>query len=317
MSRMCSWRGSVDGHAEHLVVAAGLVGHPEHADRAALDQAAGERRGLQQHQRVERVAVEAEGVLDVAVVGGVLRRGEEHPVQAHPAGLVVDLVLVALALGDLDEYVELQHVLPPVVCDVCGRVRRRAGPSRGVRLVSRTMSVIRARRVTESTRSTGWPATTGVPRAPSSWCSSSRWSAGGAAVWRYDLLDRLRGDDDPPPAPDPSRPRSPRRPASRCPRWSRPAGRRRGVGAGDRRARRRPPCAGPCSATCATSALGRHVLAEVAPLDGRPRRTPAASAPTTPRSRPRRPRSSPAPPRCSRWGPTTSSPPRCAAAAAC
>ena len=98
MSRRCSRRGSVR-HAEDLVVAAGLVGHPEHADRAAVDQAAGERRLLQQHQRVERVAVEAEGVLDVAVVGGVLRRGEQHPVEADPAALVVDLVLVALPLG--------------------------------------------------------------------------------------------------------------------------------------------------------------------------------------------------------------------------
>ena len=85
------------GHAEDLVVAAGLVGHPEHPERAGLDQAAGEGRLLQQHQRVQRVAVEAEGLLDEPVVGRVARRGEQHPVQPEPAGLVVDLVLVAVA----------------------------------------------------------------------------------------------------------------------------------------------------------------------------------------------------------------------------
>ena len=116
MSRRCSSRGSCAGHAQHLVVAAGLVRHPEHADRAAADQAAGEGRLLQDHQRVQRVAVLAEGVLDEAVVGRVGGRGEQGAVQADPAGLVVDLVLVALALRDLHQYVELHRLfLPPAL----------------------------------------------------------------------------------------------------------------------------------------------------------------------------------------------------------
>ena len=63
------------GHAQDLVVAALLVGHAEHADRAALDQAAGKGRLVEQHECVERVAVVAEGVIDEAVVG----RGSESP----------------------------------------------------------------------------------------------------------------------------------------------------------------------------------------------------------------------------------------------
>jgi hypothetical protein len=69
------------GHADDLGVGAGIVLHPEDADGSASHPAAGERGLLQDHQRVERIAVLAERVVDVAVVGGVDRGREEAAVE--------------------------------------------------------------------------------------------------------------------------------------------------------------------------------------------------------------------------------------------
>ena len=79
--------------------------------RPAGDQAPGERRLLDQDEGVERVAVLAQGVLDVPVVRRVAGRGEQHPVQADAAGGMVQLVLVPLALRDFYRHVELHGLV--------------------------------------------------------------------------------------------------------------------------------------------------------------------------------------------------------------
>ena len=59
--------------ADHLGVLAGLVLHVEHADRASLDQDAGVHGIVEQHQRVERIAVATERLGDVPIVGRIRR----------------------------------------------------------------------------------------------------------------------------------------------------------------------------------------------------------------------------------------------------
>src|SRR5690606_26400842 len=126
-----------------------------------------ERRLLEQHERVERVAVLAEGALDVAVVVGVARRGEQHPVEPDATGLVVHLVLVALPLRDLDRDVEL-HPAPPYL--------RSSGPSvahrRGCELLPAWQGGLDGVAGACSSRSRCWPccsvAATSQPTSPTS-----------------------------------------------------------------------------------------------------------------------------------------------------
>ena len=114
--------------AQDLVVSTRLVGHAKHPDGSTADQNAGEGRFLHENEGIEWIFIEAERVVDVAVVVGVPSGREQHPIQPNPASLVIHLVLVPTAGGDFDRHVELKgfHCRPfrgrrcrPRVNDLC------------------------------------------------------------------------------------------------------------------------------------------------------------------------------------------------------
>ena len=104
----------VGRHAQHLVVATGLVNHVVQTHGAALNHAAGEHGVRNHHESVQRIAVLAQGAIDVAVVIRVAHCGEQGAIQEHAAGLVVDFVLVLGAARNFHNDVEgFCHWLSP------------------------------------------------------------------------------------------------------------------------------------------------------------------------------------------------------------
>jgi len=98
------WVGG--GHAQHFRVGSLVVGHPEDADRTGPHPAARKHRLVEQHERVERVAVLTERVGDEPVVGRIHGRGEEAAIEPQHVPLVVVLVLVPAPARDLDDDVD-------------------------------------------------------------------------------------------------------------------------------------------------------------------------------------------------------------------
>lgn len=100
---------------DQFVVSTGFIGHVENANDAGGDNASGEDGFGENDEGVQRVSVFAECVVNVAVVGRVGHGGEEVAVEADTSGFVVNFVLVAGTLGDLDGNVKA-HCVTNLCC---------------------------------------------------------------------------------------------------------------------------------------------------------------------------------------------------------
>ena len=128
--------GSPMGTASTFSSADAAVHQVEQPDRTRVHEAAGEHRDRHQHQDVERIAVVAQGAGQEPVVAGIVDRAVEHAVEPEDAELLVELVLVALVGGDLDDRGDLgrrvgagRDVVPGMEAALRGRWARRSGSS--------------------------------------------------------------------------------------------------------------------------------------------------------------------------------------------
>ena len=89
-------------NGKHFGVGSSLVAHLKDTYRSCPDVAAGKDRLVHEHEHVERVAVTGKRLGDEAVVLWIASGSEQRAVEPDVAGLVVELVLVARILRDLN-----------------------------------------------------------------------------------------------------------------------------------------------------------------------------------------------------------------------
>ena len=95
-------------YRNQLGVFTGFVGHLQHANRTAADHGARLQRVWGWDQHVNRVTVQRQGVVDVAVVARVEHRGGHETVNEQRAGFFVDFVFDWIGVGrDFDYYVDV------------------------------------------------------------------------------------------------------------------------------------------------------------------------------------------------------------------
>jgi hypothetical protein len=90
------------GNSNNLRVTAAVIGHVEDTHRANFHTNAWKEWVFGQKEEIYRVAIQAQRVLEIAVVGGIHEGRVENTVEIHPTGLVVDYKLVPAATRDFD-----------------------------------------------------------------------------------------------------------------------------------------------------------------------------------------------------------------------
>jgi hypothetical protein len=96
-------------NANDLGVRTCFIAHVENTNGTNLDANTGEHGVFEKNECVYGVTVEAKGVLEVAVIGGVNECGEEHAVQIHTTSFMVNFVLVTASLGNFNDDVVSGH----------------------------------------------------------------------------------------------------------------------------------------------------------------------------------------------------------------
>src|SRR5690606_18203942 len=98
----------VMGYGNQLGIAAAIVSHVQHANRAAANDRAGGNRVRGDYQYVQRVAIVGQGVRNETVVGRVEHRGRHETVDEQGVAVLVDLVLDGRMVGrDFDSDVDI------------------------------------------------------------------------------------------------------------------------------------------------------------------------------------------------------------------
>ncbi len=92
--------------AQDLLIAKPLIGHLQQPNRTNLHHAARKAWRIDQHQRVQRVAIFAKRARDEAIVPGVVNRRVEIAVQAKDVELFVVLILVDSLVRNLDDRID-------------------------------------------------------------------------------------------------------------------------------------------------------------------------------------------------------------------
>ena len=95
--------GVGEGDGDDLFIVFAAVGHGDIADGVAAHQRQRLQRLRAQDQNIQRVVVVAVGAGDKAVVRGIMSGGIKDPVQNDKAGLLVQLIFLLAALGDLND----------------------------------------------------------------------------------------------------------------------------------------------------------------------------------------------------------------------